>query len=237
MRMLALLLALVPALAAAQSPNLDDYLIFGTQRVKLKNLTLATPGCSVGTNCVRPHDNAPCGVLIHTRPTYVDGTELVGDTVKFRKAGGSVWKIVTNHLTPPPEDIEVRNPPLVPFTPPVIPDLDGDGTPSCDAACTIDPGDFETGCGFPDPFPECGTDAVVATPGQDCVPDTVPGNGRCDPPPGAYQLLDVRNDASIELQGGDYVLCSLAIGRGTQTTGSGRLLVHGRVTIGNGSTF
>lgn len=237
MRSLLTALVLAPALAAAQSPNLDDYLIFGTQRVKLKNLQLTTPGCHVGTNCARPHNNAPCGVLIHTKPVYVDGTQLVGDTMKFRKAGGSVWEAVTNDLTAPAEDVEIRNPPTISFTPPVIPDLDEDGTPSCDGGCAIDVGDFETGCGFPDPFPECGSHTVIAMPGQDCVPDAVPGNDRCDPPPGAYLAIDVRNEAAWELQGGDYVVCTLAIGKNTQTTGTGRLLVHGRAQIGNGSTF
>src|SRR5262245_3703507 len=124
MRRLLVLILLLPGLAAAQSPNLDDYLVFGTQRVKLKDLQLTTAGCNVGTNCRRPHNNAPCGVLIHTHPVYVDGTQLVGDTTKFRKAGGSVWEVVTNNLTTPPGDITVRNPPLVPFTPPVVGDLD-----------------------------------------------------------------------------------------------------------------
>lgn len=232
--MLALVLAL-PALAAAQSPNVDDYLIFGTREVKLKDIQVPTGGCSVGTNCARPSRNAPCGVLLHTRPFYADGTQLVGDTTKFRKSGGNVWQIVTNNLTAP---VNIRNPPLVPFTPPVIPDLDGDSVPSCDGTCAIDFGDFEVACGFPDPFPACGTADLLAFPGQDCTPvDALPGNSRCDPPPGAYRMLDVRNNAAVEFQGGDYALCSLRIGRDVTATGTGRLLVRGTIAIGNETTF
>jgi hypothetical protein len=51
-----------------------------------------------------------------------------------------------------------------PFTPPIIGDLDGDGSPSCDNNCLTDPDDIARLCGTTLPFPPCDPSNPVIVP-------------------------------------------------------------------------
>ncbi|MCW5890332.1 MAG: hypothetical protein KIT14_07240 [bacterium] len=237
----------VPARAQALRRDLGSYFIFAMRNADLKNITVQGP-CNVGVDCAQPASNSSCGVLDEENALYADGSQIAGDIVRFNKPGANVFQIFRNGGSSL-AGVTIRDPgPLPdgtnPLTPlPILGDLDGDGQPSCAAtggSCVVDAGDLEVACGFPTPFPACAPqNNVRADPGKDCsgAPDAVPGNGRCDLPPGAYGDVVVANGASLDFVGGSYALCAFDDGKNTTVTTSSAttLEVSGDVRINNGS--
>jgi hypothetical protein len=244
------LLALAAAVtgAGAQGPPLDRdlgaYCLFAMKTLNLKNLTVNS-ACNVGVNCARPAANDECGTINLQNGFAADGSQLAADAARID--GGSLWQLfrndgsslagVTLRLPGPKPDGTFALSPL-----PVLPDVDGDGNPSCGPGCAPDYGDVEAACGFPTPFPACtpGNDVTVNA-GGDCTgaADAAPGNGRCDLAPGSYGRLTVQNGGALTLRGGTYALCQLNLGRNTTTSTDDPavLAVSGDVGIGNGSSF
>lgn len=221
--------------------NLDAYIIFGMRSVGLKNISV-TGGCNTGVNCARPTANSDCGVVNHENPFYDAGSQIAADVARFNRPGGIIYQLFANFpnglgnvtITEPP--VESPNPL------PLLPDADGDGTPSCRPGCDADPGDLAAACGFPAPFPACDpTRPVTVNPGSDCsgAPDAAPGNGRCDLSAGTYGDLTVQNDGKLTLRGGTYTFCGFQFGRRTETvaTIASVVNVRGDVGINAGSVF
>lgn len=236
--------ALVAAQANAGPPlkrNLDAYIIFGMRSVGLKNISV-TGGCNTGVNCARPTANSDCGVANHENPFYDTGSQIAADAARFNRPGGIIYQLFTNFPSGL-GNVTINEPPVESPNPlPLLPDADGDGTPSCRAGCTPDAGDLAAACGFPVPFPACDpVKPVTVNPGSDCSggPDMTPGNGRCDLPPGTYGTLTVQNDAKITFLGGTYTFCGFQFGRRTETvaTAAAVINVHGDVGINSGSVF
>jgi hypothetical protein len=201
-----------PPSGAALRRTLDAYFILANRHASLKNLQLGTP-CNVGVNCGAQATLPSCGVLRTAGITMVDGSQLVGDQTFFSKPS-RVWQSFRNNNSPL-DNVQLAAPPPnpQPFDAPVIP-----GT--CDAACTPDIAAMKALCGFPTPFPACdASKPVKARRGADCPPyDTVPGNQQCDLPPGTYGSLTVQNNARLNLQPGDYVVCRFRAGRRAKIT-------------------
>jgi hypothetical protein len=198
--------------------NLSAYHIFGSRSVNLKNYTLLG-ACNIGVDCAKPSSNSDCGVLSQEDAFYADGSQAAGDNAKFTKAGASVWQLFSNDVGSP-GNVTVRAPggtsTLTPL--PILGDRDADAVSSCrtvGGGCVIDPGDLEVACGFPVPFPTCGGPTVTVSANADCsgVPDGATGNGRCDLAPGTYGALDVKNQGKVTLAGGNYVFCSVNVGK------------------------
>ena len=106
--------------------------------------------------------------------------------------------------------------------------------PGCGNATTFTPpiiADVPAACGFPAPFPACGGNTVTVRTGENRTL-----------PPGTYGAVAVKggggNSGTLVLQGGDYVFCSLELGRAADLlfAGAARVQVTGDVTFGNGTT-
>jgi hypothetical protein len=244
-------LLLASGAAAANPPlvtDLNRYFIFSMKNAGLKNITLLG-ACNIGVNCANPNPNSSCGVTTNENVFYADGSQLAADVSKFNRPGASVWQLFSNQVSGV-DNLVVRLPGSKPdgsdpLVLPILPDLDGDGNPSCKIeaqSCVVDNGDLAAACGFPAVTPACNPALPVkVSPGNDCIgaPDAVPGNGRCDLPPGTYGDLNVQNAGLLTLVGGDYVVCGLLIGKSTTTSiGSPAVIdVLGDVRINNDSTF
>jgi hypothetical protein len=229
--------------AEAQSPrrDLSAYVVFGLRNANVKDLDVLGP-CNTGVNCAKPSTNSDCGVVSHEDSFYADGSQIVGDQTKFSKSGANVFQVFTNDLQG--KDTTIRDALVDPVTLPIIPDLDGDGQPSCRTAgqqCVADPGDLAKACGFPNPFPACNSNNPVVVAGGDCMigGDSQPGNAICDLPAGVYGSLNVQNGSAISFDGGTYVFCDVVIGKNTTATSKApaKLLVHGDFNVNNGSSF
>jgi hypothetical protein len=120
------------------------------------------------------------------------------------------------------------------FTPPLVDDLDGDGTPSCSAECETDVDDIAAACGVVLPLPSCDpAHAIEALPDADCsAGDVMPGNGSCELAAGTYGAIRVRNGARITFAAGTTVACSVKAGKATRLTSAGTARV---VVPGSGS--
>lgn len=238
-------LAASPAFAGPPlSRDLSSYIVFGLRNVGLKNISVLG-SCNTGVDCAHPNTNSSCGVVSHEKAHYGDGSQIAGDRTQFNRPGAQVSQLFSNDV-PTPGNVTVNVPPIEPLTPlPILGDRDGDGTPSCSVAtgqCVIDRGDLAAACGFPTPFPTCNAaNEVVAQSGLDCTkgPDAVPGNGRCDLPPGTYGRVAVQTNGKLTLQGGAYVLCELAVGQSAEVIAdaAATLDVSGTVSLANDSTF
>lgn len=243
---------LLASVAAAANPplvtDLSRYFIFSMKNAGLKNITLLG-ACNIGVNCAQPNPNSSCGVTTNENVFYADGSQLAADVSKFNRPGASVWQLFSNQVNGA-SNLVVRLPGSKPdgsdpLVLPILPDLDGDGNPSCKTeaqSCVPDNGDLAVACGFPAVAPACDpTLPVKVVPASDCIgaPDAVPGNGRCDLPPGTYGDLNVQNAGLLTLVGGDYVVCGLLIGKSTTTTiGTPAVIdVLGDLRINNDSTF
>lgn len=243
---------LLASVAGAANPplatDLSRYFIFSMKNAGLKNITLLG-ACNVGVNCANPNPNSSCGVTTNENVFYADGSQLAADVSKFNRPGASVWQLFSNQVNGV-DNLVVRLPGSKPdgsdpLVLPILPDLDGDGNPSCKTeaqSCVVDNGDLAAACGFPAAAPVCNPAAPVkVSPGSDCIgaPDAVPGNGRCDLPPGVYGDLNVQNAGLLSLVGGDYVVCGLLIGKSTNTSivAPAVIDVLGDVRINNDSTF
>ena len=195
--------------ATPLSRDLRDYFAFGLQNIGLKNITVLG-ACNAGVNCAQPNPNSSCGVASHENAHYAEGAQVAADRAKFNRPGAEVWQLFSNQVTTL-ANVTVDSPPIESLTPlPILGDADGDGVKSCDVSsgqCVVDAGDLYAACEFPTPFPACdAAKEVLAQPGQDCsrVPDTVPGNGRCDLPPGTYGKLSVETfNGAVEVSGWD----------------------------------
>ena len=119
--------------AEAQSPrrDLSAYVVFGLRNANVKDLDVLGP-CNTGVNCAKPSTNSDCGVVSHEDSFYADGSQIVGDQTKFSKSGANVFQVFTNDLQG--KDTTIRDALVDPVTLPIIPDLDGDGQPSCRTA-------------------------------------------------------------------------------------------------------
>jgi hypothetical protein len=220
----ALLVASLLAASAAEAQplrrTLQSYFLFAQRKASVKNLSLDTP-CNVGVNCASPNPNSSCGGLAAGEVTFVDGSQAASDKAFFRKPGAVVSQLFRNDASSL-ANVTVTAPPPQSFSTPIIPG-------SCDPGCNPDALALEAACGFPAPFPGCDdTNNVRVLPGTDCAGDTDPGNGICDLPPGIYGFVVVQNTARLTLSAGDYVACSVQIGRNVIVRAdASRILVPG----------
>ncbi|HEV7731172.1 MAG TPA: hypothetical protein VGR62_03375 [Candidatus Binatia bacterium] len=205
---------------AAEGPlvrrDVAGFGILSMRTLRLRNATIIGD-CSVGVNCGSPSANSVCGRISSLGSTF--GGQLIGDVAVmdqrsrgvqvFANAGERVLGLVTR----PGSGANGTTP----FQTPILPDVDGDGSPSCGTIggnCIPDFGDLERACGMPEVFPACDLARTLRVNlDQDCDPfDTVPGNARCDLPPGTYGRLSVSNGGRIQLTGGDYAFCGVTMG-------------------------
>ena len=259
-RRLALSLTLVAAgtaVAVAANPplrrDLPAYFIFAMKTARLKNMALDDP-CNVGVNCARPNASSDCGTLRFEGPHFAKDSQIAGDETTFNNAG-EIWQLFRNNGTDPLNGTIIDLPDLMgnpdgstPLTGvnalPILANLDGDANPSCAPGCVPDYDDVEKGCGFPSPFPACNAAAFVTVPASgDCVgaPDSNPGNGRCDLPPGVYGDLQINQFGNMSFDGGNYVFCSISVARNTSTIAAAASVIDipspGSLQISNESSF
>ncbi|MGH7895561.1 MAG: hypothetical protein ACREQL_12895 [Candidatus Binatia bacterium] len=220
----------VPGPGAPLRREFDAYFALAQRAMSVKDLQLDSP-CNVGVNCASVTQNGSCGVLAMADATFGTGTQVVGDKVFFRKGGVRLWQLFRNDGGPL-TGVELLAPPETPFAPPVIP-----GT--CDAACQPDVAALEAACGFPASFPPCDPlRPIRALPLADCQSDSMPGNQRCDLAPGVYGRLSVMNGARLALGPGQYVFCSVKIGREAAVEADATTILlptGGSFKAGNGS--
>ncbi len=226
-RLILAFLVVIPGFAVAD-PTVDrnpaNYFVLGMRYTKLKNLYVHSPGCHVGTNCGQPGDLASCGTLRARGASIEAPGQLVGDKLC---ATGSFFEIFENKpgkCEPTCSTCTFR------FATPILGDLDGDGTPSCDGTCITDIGDVARACdpsgAIPLPFPPCDLFRPVIVPlNQDCpaaVGDFAPGNGWCDLPAGVYGKITVPRGARLEFQSGaTTVACHLIADQATRIRSQG----------------
>lgn len=241
------------SVAAAPTPDpplnrdLSVYFIFSMRHTHLKDMKMTQRGCNVGVNCQRPSAHSDCGVILHDAPYYADDSQIAGCTAKFAKPGGSIWQLFTDHPMSL-ENVVIRHPGINPdgtnpCNAPILPDVDGDGQPSCQTVgqqCVPDFGDLYASCDFPVSFPACDPGKPVKAAVQaDCAGDTQPGNEMCDLAPGVYGDVQVLNGATLNLDGpGEYVMCSLVAGRNVKIFGPGAMIYvpdGGQFKVNNGS--
>lgn len=224
-----LITAVTAQIASAGPPlrrDLSAYVIFGMRNVSLKNITV-NGACNTGVNCENPNSNNSCGVITHENATYADGSQIAGDRARFNRPGAQVWQLFTNKPSGL-DNVTINSPPGLPeaFTPPVLADIDNDGTASCSIVnnqCSPDFGDLYAACGI-DPlnFPACNIAApVLVQKNQDCLiaVDVIPGNGRCDLAAGTYGGLTINNDGAIQFTGGGtFNFCNVTGGQRVNMT-------------------
>lgn len=239
------LLLLLPAVALALPPldrNPSDYFAIGLRSARLKNLTLS-PGCNVGVNCAKPLPRARCGTLRGKGLTIGAPGQAVADDLCSR---GSFFEVFRNNPAsacepgcPSITDPGSKSDCTEGFTTPLIGDLDGDSTPSCDSNCKLDLGDIAVACNVTLPFPACDPGhPVVAQPGQDCgADDLILGNNQCDLKTGVYGKINLISGGHLEFAAGQTVICGLFVGFGSSVTASGPATVlvpgNGKVRLGN----
>lgn len=228
-----LLGAAVPSGAQPLRQDLGSYLVLAVRSLRLKN-TAVDGTCNVGVDCAAPSNGSgACGSIRTQAVTFTNGAQLVGDEVFFTLRGAQVYQLFRNGGGAL-GNVTIADPPVQPFTPPVIP-----GT--CGSDCALDVTAIEQLCGFPDPFPACDAgQPVTVLAGQDCAGDVSPGNGRCDLPPGVYGALSVRSHAALALGAGTYVFCSVRAARSTNVSGGGTTILvpgGGSMSVSNDSTF
>lgn len=224
--LVAALAFLPPAALADMQRDLGSFFLVAARSISGKNLSVDGP-CDMGVVCAQPSSNSSCGTASFEDVTFADGSQLGADVVSFNKPGASVFDLFTNG--PTPRNVTVR---------------DGGGALSlplfpgaCGAGCAPDVAALESMCGFPTPFPSCDASRPVTVGGGDCPNglDTVPGNGRCDLPPGTYGDMVVRDNAKLSLSAGTYVACTFLVGKNAVVTGHGVALQidGGGFRIGN----
>lgn len=236
---------LFPALSpAAPILNRDPraYMILAERIANVKNLAIEAPGCSVGVNCAQVGRSRHCGILRAKNASFAGSSQVAADNTCATSSFFEVFRNGPATCAPGCSMIAVPGPNpdcSTPLTTPILGDLDGDGTPSCDDACRVDPGDLAAACGVALPLPDCDpAKPIVVRPDEDCLGiDLVPGNHRCDLPAGTYGALVVRNGARINFAAGTTVLCSLTAGKATRVTSTGDALVlvpgNGNVAMNN----
>ncbi len=226
----------LPALVFAADLSVDrdpaGYLILGTRVVRVKNLTIEPPGCHVGVNCPTPvRGVGRCGVLNATNASVPAAGQVVGDRVCLNGPPGSLFAVFRNQpatcgLTCAMVQHQTLRPDCsAPFQAPILGDLDGDGTPSCDDHCISDLGDIARACGVTLPFPAaCNPSApqILVTFDQDCsTGDILLGNHHCDLGAGVYGAIRIDNGGELVLAPGTTTICSLVARLSTKVTSSG----------------
>ena len=205
------------------------YFALAQRSIRLKDFQLDS-FCNIGVNCASTTEASLCGTLSMAEATFGTGTQTVGNKVYTRKAS-RLWQLFRNGGGPL-SGVELLVPPEQPFDPPVIPN-------TCSDTCQPDVAALEAACGFPASITSCdGSRFVFARPRADCEYDSVPGNERCDLAPGVYGRLRVLNDARLALAPGQYVFCSVKVGRDAAIEASGTTVLlpnGGFFRAGNGS--
>jgi hypothetical protein len=189
--------------------NLDSYFIMAMRKASLKDMELDS-ACNVGVNCGSINNSSQCGNLTmnNAKLAQEPGGQVAGDLTFFRKKGAEVWDLFRNGGGPL-DNVTIKGSGPTPFTTPILPN-------TC-TNCVPDVAAIEALCGFPAVFPACDpAKSVKAAPNADCDPlalDTVPGNKQCDLAAGAYGQIVVLNAGRLNLDPGDYPVCSFRTGR------------------------
>jgi hypothetical protein len=239
-------LAVGAQVASAQplKRDLESYFVFGMTSVSLKNFNL-NGACNTGANCAQPSTNSSCGVVTHENATYDQGSQIVGDMTRFNRPGASIWQLFSNRPSGL-SNVTIGAPPVQSWDPPILGDLDGDGTPSCrtqNQQCVPDYGDLYAACGFPAQFPACDlTKSIVILPNADCpviINDPIPGNKICDLEPGTYGNLSAQNASKLNFIGGTYTFCNFLAGQNVDITASANTTIYlnGDMDLKNGTDF
>src|SRR5262245_20503570 len=83
--------------AAVVEPTVDRdlqrYLILGLRAARVKNISVAAPGCSIGANCPSVHVPGGCGVVNASGATIADPGILAADRACVR---GRFWSVFRN---------------------------------------------------------------------------------------------------------------------------------------------
>jgi hypothetical protein len=244
--LLALPLAVLPTVGAAADIPLDrdpsDYFALAIRRANLKDLQIAAPGCSVGVNCPQPGHSRLCGAFRGKGIGVAEPGQANADDLCAQGTFFTVFRNDDGECNPTCADIAHPGPGPACGTPlvgadalPILPDLDGDTQPSCDATCEIDRDDIALACGVTLPLPPCDkTKRIVVQRDQDCSgADDIPGNFRCDLPAGTYGGVTVRSGARLNFASGVTVVCSLKASKATRVSSNGpaTVLVPGRGVV------
>jgi hypothetical protein len=211
------------------------YFALALRKARYKNLALTNPGCNLGVNC---SGSGACGTLQVSGGRIGEPGQLAGGKLR---ASGTFFQVFRND-TPgaSPDCSMIEDPGSRPdcadtLVAPIIEDLDGDLQPSCDAACTQDPGDIAIACGVSLPLPACdpGRPVTVLEDGDCSIDDTIPGNSRCDLPAGSYGNVVLANGARIDFAPGTTVLCSLKARNAVRitTAGPATVIVPGKGVV------
>ena len=234
LRPLVIVALLVPIVAVAADLTVDRdpaaYFVLGIRELHLKNIALEAPGCDAGVDC--PVWGRSCGSLALRQGSIPEPGQVVGDSVC---ASDDLFAVFRNNVAAcdplcgmighpgPASDC------TAPFVPPILPDLDGDGQPSCGDACTIDRDDVARACGVTLPFAPCDPlRPVVVRQNADCSPaalDVTPGNFRCDLAPGVYGAVHVANGGRLDFAAGTTTICSLKTGKAVRVKSAGPAVV------------
>jgi hypothetical protein len=238
-----LALLVVPALVIAAHAAVDrdpsDYVILAVRRANLKDIQIAAPGCSVGVNCPQPGRSRNCGAMRAKGMSIAAPGQAVADDLCSPGTFFTVFRNNDGECSPGCADISDPGPGPTCGTPlvgadslPIIGDLDGDLTPSCNATCEIDRDDIARACGVTLPLPPCDkTKRVIVRLDQDCDgADDIPGNFRCDLPAGTYGAITVQAGARLNFAAGTTVVCGLKAGKAARvsTNGPATVLVPGK---------
>ncbi|HEV7731173.1 MAG TPA: hypothetical protein VGR62_03380 [Candidatus Binatia bacterium] len=229
--------------ARAQAPplrrDLAAYAILAARAVSVERLLLQRGNLGVDCSSARLPNcgNLQASIFI----LAPDESQIVSDTVLLSKSESVLEQLFVQQLLGTP-NVLIGTPGPLPhgtsaFVPPLLGDVDGNGRPSCDVDCRPNADDYRAACRFPAALVPCDpARPLVAIVGQDCsADDRLPGNGRCDPLPGAYGAVTVARAATLALGDGDYAACSLAIEQGGLVAASGtalHLAGGGAVTVG-----
>ncbi|HEV7731176.1 MAG TPA: hypothetical protein VGR62_03395 [Candidatus Binatia bacterium] len=242
--------------AQSQTRNLNEFVLFGMRSVAVDGLfgqrgrRVQSGGAEIfafGVNCERPRAGTGCGVTSLNDVILLDGAQIASDHVIVRSRGANLFQVFANSIDGGARAL-IRSPGtgpsgISPLALPLLGDVDGDGTASCNvisSSCAPDFGDLYAACGFPASFPACDiTKPILVAPGVDCLiaTDTIPGNGQCDLAPGTYGSLFVTDRGNLNLSGGVFTFCNLRLGNEAVVIprAPSTLQVNGDVRIGNGS--
>jgi hypothetical protein len=182
--------------------------------------------------------------------SVVDGVQVVADSVFVSSraarrrpgSGARLHQVFANDIPPASLVAATFALPIERFRSPILGDVDGNGTVSCDDACRTDPDDLGATCGYPDPFPACDLAKPVLVNGlSDCLiaSDAVPGNAICDIAPGAYGQITVARGGRLNLLAGDYTACGIIVGNDSIVSSSApaTMFITGDVLGGSNTAF
>src|SRR6185369_9599891 len=133
------------------------YLAIGMRRAQVKNLSIVAPGCNLGVGCAGTGPTAPrsCGRMVGKELRVDEPGQAVANDICLARFSSppSLFQVFSNATggacRPKCADIVHAGAGIdcVDSWPePLLDDLDGDSTPSCDANCNIDPDDVAAAC-------------------------------------------------------------------------------------------